>query len=879
MPWKDVLTFAVHIRDCPTVVRLLNEGQCPDGLPNGYQPLLHTAVENNDLGMTKLLLAHGADVNKTDNMHQTALFQSVSLDVDVEISEVLIRAGGLINVKDMYERTPLHYLSFFPQEVKLALFLLTPSNELLDAVDYFGNTALHLCTKPDQRCKSGCLSVMEQLLTAGADPNIQDNKGRSVLHHMSTQYMPETKLLLSKAKRINYLVSDKEGNNFMHNLIANPALQPSYLIDILESPFIPKPFWKVLLNGTNMYELSPFAMYFETAFCNESTVCKMIELGADVDIPDGLGVTPLMKSATFSLDVTKTLIQYGADPNLQDITGKNAIHLAMNSAIVSLLIEAGCNINMCDKWGCSPLQQSIFSAQDLFADVDVQTTLLMQGSDINHQDMYGATALHHAVYDDSELTTSLLKMGADRRITDKSGRTPTDVARLLGLTEMEHFLQPNQTISPNDDKSLRYPDDIMGDNLQKYLHSFELVKKVEKACDDLLRFREEDTLNDVHAANQNIKKGVTALMEDIAQRIGEHDEKFSIQMYTSGSSSEGTKVGLFNEFDFVFCLPFFTDICEIVEDRSAAFSGLARLKCKDLLPSKEVGHFFDDEGFLLSSELRKECGSLIKRVLRNKDIWKRDNIMMGGLDISFERNDTEKPVINFSISWIDMVHRKLDISIDVAFGIHKAGWWPKGVDTETSRLMTDAVKTTGCLLLLQVPEHRRWEGQHFRISCSLSESHAMVKLPQYVKDSYKLAKIMKDVLCPGIDFGDDEDGSPSISLSAADVISSYILKNCLFNVVAEGYFDSIPETNESIQTRRYVINSTTEIYKRLLMASKAQALPCHFLPKVDLFRYKTVNLEGFEEDTDDFLMDLNRTTNIMLTYCKVILGCLGIFDI
>ncbi|XP_060072273.1 uncharacterized protein LOC132552149 [Ylistrum balloti] len=874
MPWKDILTLAVHIQDHSTAAKLLSEGQSPDGRTDGYEPLLHKAVGNNDLRMTKLLLDHGAEVNKQDSMYQTALLQSTSPDVDIEISKTLIEAGGVINIKDMYERTPLHYLSFYPQEEKITHFLHTPSSELLNAVDYFGNTALHLCTTPDQRHETGGLLVMEKLLTAGADPNIQDKRGKSSLHHVSTHNEPKIELFISKTKDINYLLPDSEGENFMHNLIANPSLMQSYLINLLESPLIPEPVWKALLNSRNIYGLSPFSSFFGAFICNENIVRKMIELGADVNGPDGVDVTPLMKSSTFSLDVVETLIEYDANPNAQDIAGGTALHLAMNSEIVLLLIDAGSSINLCDKWGCSPLQQSFPCDQDLLAETDVQTTLTIQGSDINHKDIYGATALHHAACSSSDLTSMLLKMGADKRIKDKSGRTPLDVACLLGNWEVENILRANKSISPSDEKLLTYPEDITGENLQKCLQNLELVKAVEKACDNLLQ--EGGIFNDFHTANENIRIGVNDLMDDIAKKMGEQDEHFSIQIYTSGSSSEGTKAGLYNEFDFVFCLPFFADLCEIVEERSDAFTGLARLRCKDLLPPRVVSHLFDDEGFLLSHELRKTCDSLIRRVILNRDIWKRDNVKMGSLATSFKTNDTEKPVSNFTISWIDELHKNLGISIDVAFGIHKAGWWPHGVSTETIAQMTDEVTPFGCLLLVQVPGHMRWIGQHFRISCSLMESRMMVQLSQDIKNSYKLAKILKDDLCPGIDFGDDEDGSPSIASSASDVISSYMLKNCLFHVITNTSSASFSQSNKNKLTRRCIIHNTAEIYRCLMRAATEQSLPCHFLPKVDIFRYQIVNIEGFEDNSDDVLLSLKQNTNEIASYCKVILGCLGI---
>jgi ankyrin repeat protein len=67
--------------------------------------------------------------------------------------------------------------------------------------------------------------------------------------------------------------------------------------------------------------------------------------------------------------------------------------------------------------------------------------LLAAGADPNAHNGAGATALHFcATFRQAEFARLLIRAGADRSATDANGRTPADVARAHGVTELADLL-------------------------------------------------------------------------------------------------------------------------------------------------------------------------------------------------------------------------------------------------------------------------------------------------------------------------------------------------------------------------------------------------------------------------------------------------------
>ncbi|KFO26682.1 Palmitoyltransferase ZDHHC17 [Fukomys damarensis] len=92
-------------------------------------------------------------------------------------------------------------------------------------------------------------------------------------------------------------------------------------------------------------------IHLAAQFGHTSIVAYLIAKGQDVDMMDQNGMTPLMWAAyrTHSVDPTRLLLTFNVSVNLGDKYHKNtALHwavLAGNTTVISLLLEAGANVD------------------------------------------------------------------------------------------------------------------------------------------------------------------------------------------------------------------------------------------------------------------------------------------------------------------------------------------------------------------------------------------------------------------------------------------------------------------------------------------------------------------------------------------------------
>ncbi|GFN85230.1 serine/threonine-protein phosphatase 6 regulatory ankyrin repeat subunit c [Plakobranchus ocellatus] len=98
-------------------------------------------------------------------------------------------------------------------------------------------------------------------------------------------------------------------------------------------------------------------------------VSYLLQNGAEVnEVGDNLGNTPLtaalshsildngeLRSSTHCRSIVETLLSAGADPNKPKNDGETALHLALDSEITNLLIQAGADLEARDDCGQTPL--------------------------------------------------------------------------------------------------------------------------------------------------------------------------------------------------------------------------------------------------------------------------------------------------------------------------------------------------------------------------------------------------------------------------------------------------------------------------------------------------------------------------------------------
>ena len=140
---------------------------------------------------------------------------------------------------------------------------------------------------------------------------------------------------------------------------------------------------------------------------------------------DSKGRTPLAwASARGEEQFVRTLLEFGADPNIRCATGNSPLSRsvrARSSKCVRLLLEHGADIRFKNSLGFTALHYAAYYKDD----EAYLTPLLDFGLPIDEKDDYGWTALAAtAEYDHVRSATALLHRGADVETRDKNGWTP-----------------------------------------------------------------------------------------------------------------------------------------------------------------------------------------------------------------------------------------------------------------------------------------------------------------------------------------------------------------------------------------------------------------------------------------------------------------------
>ena len=460
--------------------------------------------------------------------------------------------------KDSSGCTPLYYLynlghcqcsrnilAEFPTSLQNTPNGTVPTH--LTAVDEEGQTLLHYV------CRKGNLTLTADLLKAGADPTVQDTQGNTPLHyvcerdlddifffnHFISKYsyshtlwqIPNNKgvtplcMRASSGQTVLHLACQVCDGNLWRNLLkagADPRIQDSQgntplhfacergdiehlgtFLDCCDNPI-------ALLVTQNNKGASPMSINVKTTegdqtilhlACQKKDICvikRLLEAGANANLPDGFGFTPLMRvligkavnssdvlkqlsasqssmrsqsSSTLSTEGSQTLtkckerelcvsctellISFGASLEVQDAFGRSALHIACisgHSALLHFLAPNGDFRHMLtkDSSGCTPLYYlynlgHCACSRNILA--QFPTSLQTAPTDtapthLTAVDEEGQTLLHYACRKGYiSLTADLLEAGADPTVQDSQGNTPLHYAcERSSILYLKHFI-------------------------------------------------------------------------------------------------------------------------------------------------------------------------------------------------------------------------------------------------------------------------------------------------------------------------------------------------------------------------------------------------------------------------------------------------------
>ena len=291
-----------------------------------------------------LLLAAGADINQTDKHGRTPLMLTAyAFKKDWAPETIFLARGANPNLTDTNGNTFLHQLATGSSSRNIPPIItnLIDAEATLNTYNHSGKTPLMVAIKKNK------YNLAKQLLAAGVSPN-QINKYGDSLLYSAVSCQPEKLELLKAllAGDCDVDIRNKDKETALHYALSSAikCLEPAQLL--LTAGADP--------NILNQYEATPLHKFVSQKNSNPETVLTlMLKHGADLNIKDKGGNTPLLLAAEYSsgFETMRAFIKAGANPKVSDIYGNSLLHKVVrntNPGIVeriNLALEVTTNIN------------------------------------------------------------------------------------------------------------------------------------------------------------------------------------------------------------------------------------------------------------------------------------------------------------------------------------------------------------------------------------------------------------------------------------------------------------------------------------------------------------------------------------------------------
>jgi ankyrin repeat protein len=254
----------------------------------GMTPLMHAAGGNVPVGAIKVMLKAGADVNARDDTGMTPLLHAALGGADEKKVAALLEAGADVNARDKEGMTPLLHTAKSRPAMKRILGML--DFPVLD--EKMRQNMIYLFSESTLKDK-GPGRVARRLLAAGADPNARNAERETAL------------------------------------LLALPGAWRQQVLDALSGAGID------LGHVVNSKSGLTLQQAVADAGDNEEVIAALLKGGADPNVLDRSGLTPLMRAARDAWwgNVIRMLSEHGADAGARDPGGKTVREYAGTEAV------------------------------------------------------------------------------------------------------------------------------------------------------------------------------------------------------------------------------------------------------------------------------------------------------------------------------------------------------------------------------------------------------------------------------------------------------------------------------------------------------------------------------------------------------------------
>ncbi|KAJ5710917.1 hypothetical protein N7488_005073 [Penicillium malachiteum] len=409
--------------------------------PDGRTALNFACVNNIDI--VKVLLEAGADpyaeadngdtILHTDGSKDKALLPILFESGLVDVNKIMEKSNGgplFSRLRGQYPKTALEFLKYKPN------LNITSTN---------GDGLLHFLFK--QRGFDSKDTVVDAFLSAGADPNLQNDKGETSLHVMERERKVETiSIMLKAGAKLEIRDALGETPLFKHAAHSNDVKgRPELFRTLIElgarldtRDNKGRTLLHQVVDDTGRLKEFLGLMNSDASLVDNKTYVK--EIGVDIDQPNNRGKTVLHKlcsrkpgNRSWQPSVT-TLFDYVIEEcrnlNPQDVDGIQPLHIAaaVSEAYVFKLLNAAADIFGVTKEGMTVLHIAARARQvgimglvlSKIADLDDQKRKAF----IDQKNIEENSALYACSSGCPETVRLLLDAGANPNLLGQNGWTP-----------------------------------------------------------------------------------------------------------------------------------------------------------------------------------------------------------------------------------------------------------------------------------------------------------------------------------------------------------------------------------------------------------------------------------------------------------------------